>query len=249
MHNSALQTAKSFFQTYCSDRENIKVVDIGSQDVNGSMRSVITSNITEYIGLDFVEGKGVDIVLEDAYKYPLEDNSVDVIVTSSCFEHSEMFWLSFLESLRILKDDGLFYCNVPSSWMMYHRFPVDCWRFYPDAAKGLETWARYNKIDSMVLESYVVTPSFVDEFVSDYVFVMLKDKKHVEKYQSRMIDSLEDYDQFINGFRFPKNERFPNGWDSPKAVALQDILVPYSDIVTIDKNRLHPCQDGMLGFQ
>ena len=41
-------------------------------------------------------GKGVDIVLEDPYCLPFADNSVDVVVSSSCFEQAEFFWLLFL---------------------------------------------------------------------------------------------------------------------------------------------------------
>lgn len=228
MHHSAYETARYFFQTYCKDKENLRVVEIGSRNVNGSMRDVVTPSITEYVGIDFAEGEGVDIVLTDPYKYPIEDNSFDVVVTSSCLEHSEMFWLSFLEGMRILKDDGIFYCNVPSSWMMYHRWPVDCWRFYPDSAKALQTWARYNKMNSMVLESYVCPPG-LGEYLADYVFVMVKDEKYLGNHPNRMIDSLEDFKQFYNGFRFPKNERFPDGWDKPTAEIKQDVLIHHQD--------------------
>ena len=222
MHITAYETSKLFFNTYCTTGE-LRVVDIGSFDVNGSMRSTITPNVIEYVGVDFAEGKGVDVVLTDPYKYPLEDKSFDVLVTSSCFEHSEMFWLSFLEGMRVLKDDGIMYCNVPSAWMMYHRFPVDCWRFYPDAAKAFETWARYNNIDSMVLESYVCPPG-KGEFVSDLVFVILKDRKYLSKYPTRMIDSLQSRNHFYNGFRFPPTEQYPDGWTKPIGEMKQDML-------------------------
>lgn len=46
------------------------------------MRSVALPE-DKYIGLDFVEGKGVDAVLTDAYKLSLDDNSADVVVSSS----------------------------------------------------------------------------------------------------------------------------------------------------------------------
>jgi len=223
MHHSALETGRKFFKTYCSDRE-VSVVEIGSQNVNGSLRDVITDKVINYTGVDFVEGKGVDIVLQDPYKYPIQDNTFDVLVTSSCFEHSEMFWLSFLEGLRILKEDGVFYCNVPSSWMVYHRYPVDCWRFYPDAAKALQTWARYNNINAMVLESYVCPPG-LGEFVADYVFVLVKNEKYLNKYPNRMIDALTPYAHYFNAFRFPKNDQFPDGWEKPACQARQDILL------------------------
>jgi hypothetical protein len=223
MHYSAMTTGNFFFQTYVLGMNEPSVVEIGSQDINGSLRDVKPENVNRYVGLDFAEGKGVDIVLSDPYHYPLESNSFDVLVTSSCLEHSEMFWLSFLEGLRVLKDDGIMYINVPYAWMMYHRFPVDCWRFWPDAGKALETWARYNKIDSMVLESYVSPPG-AGEYVADFVCVILKNSKYADKYPHRMIDVLPPGQGFFNGFRFPKNDKFPHGWEKPAVMMKQDYL-------------------------
>lgn len=138
MHPTAMAGAAEFFLKYSGEFVEPTIVEIGSQDVNGSLREVAPP--CKYVGLDFQPAKGVDIVLEDAYHFPLEDNYAHIVITSSCFEHSEMFWLTFLEGVRILKDNGLFYINAPSRGQ-YHAYPVDCWRFYPDAAGALLTWA------------------------------------------------------------------------------------------------------------
>ena len=79
------------------------------------------------------------MVLDDPYHLPLASESVDVVVSSSRFEHVEFFWLMFNEVLRVFKPDGLFYLNAPSNGE-FHRYPVDCWRFYPDAAQALVNW-------------------------------------------------------------------------------------------------------------
>ena len=81
MHDTAMDAGKAFFAQY--GRDDAVVVDIGSQDVNGSLRNV--ARCKEYIGLDFQNAKGVDIVLEDPYKFPLVDNFADLVVSSSCF--------------------------------------------------------------------------------------------------------------------------------------------------------------------
>lgn len=226
MHYAAMETGRKFFNTYCQPQlRDLRVVELGSQNVNGSLRDIITSNVKEYVGLDFAPGPGVDVVLTDAYNLPFDDNTFDVLVTSSCFEHSEMFWLSFLEGIRILKPNGLMYCNAPSSWMVYHRYPVDCWRFYPDAGKGLETWARRNHYSTSVLESYITPPNY-DSF-SDWVCVFLKDSAFMDSYPNRMIDTIQPFNgviaanQYFNGFRFPQNSQYPNGWNEPLAPFLQ----------------------------
>jgi SAM-dependent methyltransferase len=144
MHPSAMEGAREFFLKYSREFSEPTIVEIGSQDVNGSLREVAPPS--KYVGLDFQAANGVDIVLEDAYHFPLEDEFADIVITSSCFEHSEMFWLTFLEGVRILKPNGLFYINAPSRGQ-YHAYPVDCWRFYPDADKALKTWAKHNGYD------------------------------------------------------------------------------------------------------
>ena len=83
------------------------------------------------------------MVLDDPYTLPFADESVDIVVSTSCLEHSEMFWLSFLEMLRVLRPTGLLYLNVSSNGN-FHRYPVDCWRFYPDSGVAMVCWARRN---------------------------------------------------------------------------------------------------------
>ena len=122
MHPSALNFGKLFFETYCGALRGAIVHDIGAQNVNGSLHDVCSPHLG-YVGVDFVEGRGVDIVLEDPYHLPFDDDSLDIIVSSSCFEHSQFFWLIFLEMLRVLKPGGLLYINVPSNGS-FHRYPV-----------------------------------------------------------------------------------------------------------------------------
>lgn len=214
MHQNALNHAKLFFEVYCKNQNNLKVVEIGSYDVNGSLRDVVPKNITTYTGIDFSPGPGVDIVLNDPYQFPFENDTFDVLVTSSCFEHSELFWLTYLECLRILKPDGIMYCNIPSSSMCYHQFPVDCWRFYPDAPKALEVWAKRNGYNTSVLECYIANKSHPAECF-DSVSIYLKDKNYENLYQERIVDGLIPYTHFFNAYRFPKNKLFPNGWNFP----------------------------------
>ena len=42
------------------------------------------------------------------------NNSIDIVVSISTFEHTEFFWETFLEILRVLKPNGLFFLNAPS---------------------------------------------------------------------------------------------------------------------------------------
>ena len=200
MHHSALANCKWFYDSYLTkpNANSLKIAEIGSQDVNGSLRSIFPTN-HEYKGIDFVAGKGVDIILDDPYKLPFADDSFDVVLSSSCFEHSDMFWLLFNEIMRILKPDGLFYLNIPSNGI-FHRWPVDSWRFYPDSGHSLVKWARRSGIPAALLESYISrqgTAGEEDGFWNDFVGVFLKDERFVKDHPQRILDKNLEY---MNGY-------------------------------------------------
>lgn len=191
MHQSALTYGKAFFDTYVTSQSasEVKIVDVGAQDVNGSLRQFAPEK-SSYIGVDFVLGKGVDIVIDNPYSLPFDTNSVDYVVCSSVYEHCEFFWLLFLESLRILKPDGLLYINAPSNGAL-HRYPIDAWRFYPDAGKSLVNWAHRNGMTPSLIESFIGSKMGTitgDGMWNDFVAVFCKDKEYIPKIDGRILD-------------------------------------------------------------
>lgn len=186
MHKTALEHADAFYKTYARHFQTPVIAEVGSADVNGSLRQVAPA-AGRYIGLDFAAGRGVDLVLTDPYRYPLETGSVDIVVSSSCFEHADFFWLSFLEILRVVKPNGLVYLNVPSNGP-YHRYPVDNWRFYPDAGIALSRWAQRSGIPTLLLESFI---GWQDTHPwNDFVGVFVKDRMHAPSYPERMVQRV-----------------------------------------------------------
>ena len=101
MHPSAFENGRLFFDTYLSPQAAPTVLDIGAQDVNGSLRSLAPA-ASHYIGVDFAPGRGVDVVLDDPYHLPFADGSIDAVVSSSCFEHIELFWLRITSPLWLI---------------------------------------------------------------------------------------------------------------------------------------------------
>lgn len=194
MHPTAMLNGKMFFDAYASRLPSGVIVDVGAQDVNGSLRTVCPPHF-QYVGADFVAGNGVDVVLTDPYQLPFESNSLDIVVSSSCFEHSEMFWVLFLEIMRVLKSPGLFYLNVPSNGGAFHRYPVDCWRFYPDSGNALVTWGKRNGYDVTMMESYVSRQ--LGGIFNDFVAVYLKGADDVDRFPVRITES---FSEFTNGW-------------------------------------------------
>jgi SAM-dependent methyltransferase len=83
---------------------NVRVLDVGSLDINGGTRQYF--NPAYYIGIDLAPGKGVDVISPGH----LYDSGFlfDVVTTSECLEH-DMYWPSTLKNMaRLLRPNGLF---------------------------------------------------------------------------------------------------------------------------------------------
>jgi len=111
------------------------VVDIGSQNINGSYRPLIPEPY-RYIGVDRVAGRNVDIVMTAEYETGLTDGAVDLVISGQCLEHVRNPFRMMAEIDRILKPGGLVIIAAPFQFPE-HRFPVDCWRFLPDGMRAM----------------------------------------------------------------------------------------------------------------
>jgi SAM-dependent methyltransferase len=169
MHDTAFEIGRKFFEIYLKNNSPL-IVEIGAFNVNGSLRDCCPEGVI-YLGLDFKHGPGVDIVIKPKEAVPLRSEFADVIVSTSQMEHDPVFWTTFLELVRVLKQDGILYLNAPSNGC-YHRYPADCWRFYPDSGKALEEWARSNGYDLVLVESFIAE-RMADQW-NDFVAVFKK---------------------------------------------------------------------------
>jgi len=140
---------RDFANKYLDKDKELVIYDIGSMG-EWNYRDIFSNNPNwKYFGIDLKSGINVDIILDSPYKWQFEDDSVDIVISGQCFEHIEFFWLTIMEIKRILKPNGLL-CIIAPSKGYEHRFPVDCWRFYPDGMRALIKYA-----DLTELEVYV----------------------------------------------------------------------------------------------
>lgn len=130
-------------------QEKTKILDVGSYGVNGTYKEIFSDSMKYiYTGLDVNPGPNVDYTPTDPYSWPeLQDESFDVIISGQAFEHIEYPWLIIEEMNRVLKKNGLI-CIVAPSRGPEHKYPVDCWRYYPDGFRALAKW-----VDLQVLEA------------------------------------------------------------------------------------------------
>ena len=151
MHATSLENMRKCYRKYIAGgplerRSPLKVLDVGGRNVNGSYAEVFCQGNVVYLGADLQPGEGVSIILRDPYKLPLDGSSIDIVVSGQTFEHCEFFWLLFSEMVRVLKNDGFIFLIAPSAGRI-HRYPVDCYRFFPDAYRALAKYTDCRLID------------------------------------------------------------------------------------------------------
>lgn len=152
MHDTAYLIGGLVMETYLPATP-AKILEIGSQDVNGSLRAHAPRNAS-YTGLDFEAGKGVDIVVTGLSDWNVEDAAFDLVAASSVFEHDKAFWRTFLAMCAKTKPGGHIYVSAPSNGTV-HRYPQDYWRFYPDAGLALQEWALDEGFKVSLVESFI----------------------------------------------------------------------------------------------
>lgn len=197
MHETSLYAGYAFSETYRG--LNRIIVDVGGKDVNGSLRQFFNKDGNKYICVDLEAHNSVDIVINPGDKLPFDDNSVDLVVSTSCFEHDPVFWLTFKEMCRIVKLGGFIYVNAPSKGY-YHGYPGDNWRFYGDAGYALSYWSSLQINNEKVFPAKVVETFHIKEndvVWEDFVCVWqrVSDKQTNITSKEKSIGILE---KFIN---------------------------------------------------
>lgn len=109
------------------------VLDVGSLDVNGSVRPLFTGPFT---GVDMREGPGVDKVALAA-DLPFPDESFEVVTSTEMLEHDLTFWLSLAEMERVLAPDGWLIISARGNGYPQHDYPGDYYRFMPSSFEYL----------------------------------------------------------------------------------------------------------------
>ncbi len=134
MHDSSLGKVRAFRDAYLAPPA--RVLDVGSRSEHGhdSHRPIFAG--FDYVGLDTIEGPNVDFVPADPYCWSeIPTESFDAVVCGQVIEHNPYFWITTAEIARVLRPGGMLCLTAPSSGGV-HRFPLDCWRFYPDSGHG-----------------------------------------------------------------------------------------------------------------
>lgn len=96
-----LAKVKSLYPEFFNGK---KVLEVGSQDINGSIRHHFLNS--DYTGIDLGEAPGVDVVVDIVnYKHP---NEYDVVVSTEMLEHCKEWKKALKQMYANTKSGGLF---------------------------------------------------------------------------------------------------------------------------------------------
>ena len=82
---------------------NVDVLEIGSLNINGTVRDFFNAN--RYVGVDVGEGPGVDVVMS-GHEYKSEE-PFDCCISCECFEHNPFWKETFVNMIDQCKPGGL----------------------------------------------------------------------------------------------------------------------------------------------
>ena len=192
MHLSSYQFMQSFHDKHLKNKrqEKLNIFDIGSTDICGCYKPIFDNPSWKYTGVDLAKGPNVDIVLNKPYDWvEIKSNSVDVLISGQVLEHVEFFWLTILEVSRVLKPGGTA-CIIAPSGGYEHRYPVDCWRFYPDGMRALARFGRLTCVEAFTHWGVIGDPG--SDPWHDSVLVVQKPLRPFHKHVGvRVMQSLQ----------------------------------------------------------
>jgi SAM-dependent methyltransferase len=127
-HLTALRNAlDEEFKTAMDERDpGPTLVDLGC----GTMpyKEIFQPLVEHYIGVDLPRNLQADLHFGQDGRAPLEDSSVDIILSSQVLEHVPTPQVYLGEAHRLLKPGGLLFLSTHGYWM-YHPDPTDFWRW------------------------------------------------------------------------------------------------------------------------
>lgn len=116
-HAQQLRFVSLVREFFLPSMSGVRVLEIGSYDVNGSIRKIFDGS--EYLGVDLFEGPGVDVV-SSGHLLKVPDGSFDVSISSECFEHNP-FWVDTFKNMhRMTADSGMLAITCASRGRLEH---------------------------------------------------------------------------------------------------------------------------------
>ena len=149
MHSQVLHWVGTSLNEWGLARHGLRVLEFGSLDINGSVRSIIEPISAQYVGVDMQSGPGVDVI-SDAASYRTSDR-FDVVVCCEVFEHTPQWRQIIDNSYDHLVNGGLFVATMAGEGRRPHSAideqDIRDWEYYANvgAWELRRSLARFSK--------------------------------------------------------------------------------------------------------
>jgi SAM-dependent methyltransferase len=188
------------------DKEEVKgkrILEVGSHDINGSLRPIMESRgAAEYVGVDTVEGRGVDVICDA--KDLVErfgKGSFDIVISTEMLEHVRD-WRGTISNIKnVCKPGGTILITTRSGGFYYHPCPRDFWRYEREDMKGI-----FSDCEIVILEKDSLVPGVFIKAKKPRNFIE-NDLSGHELYSiitGRRVKEISDND--FNSLHFHMNE-------------------------------------------
>ncbi len=134
------------------------ILEVGSHDYGNTQNVRELFDGQTYVGLDMIDGPGVDIALDltrpfDEIDAALDGRRFGTILCFSVMEHCDQPFAMAENMTRLLADDGVLVLSVPFAWK-FHGYPSDYWRFTHEGIKKLFPNLHFDDNEGIVFHTF-----------------------------------------------------------------------------------------------
>lgn len=194
------------------------VLEIGSADINGSIRSLFAPfSPLSYCGVDISDGPGVDII-KSGHLLDFPTHHFDAVLSFECFEHNPFWKETFANMVRMCKPGGVVIISCASLGRMEHgtdrTTPVDSL----SVALG---WDYYKNISPQI---FVNALNIKDNF--DYVLLQL-DRRSCDLYFFGLKAGESNASHFSDWFR--KRDSYLSWGETDLPTVILSVIFSYME--------------------
>jgi len=177
--------------------EGKRVIEVGSYDVNGSLRPIIELlKPAEYIGVDIRKGPGVDIICNaENLVERFGKETFDIVISTELLEHIRNWKKAISNIKNVCKPGGIILITTRSYGFPYHPCPYDFWRYELEDMKYI-----FSDCEILALEKDPQEPGvfikvrkpnkFIEKDLSDYELYSIISNKRVKEITDEDFRSL-----------------------------------------------------------
>jgi SAM-dependent methyltransferase len=158
-HPEQLAFFRSLKQHLPAHFKNVRALEVGALDINGSIRSLFDGG--QYVGVDVAEGPGIDLACPGQL-LEFASGSFDTVVSAECFEHNPYWRETLANMLRMLRPGGLLLVSCATRGRKEHGTT----RTTPEASPltVAQRWDYYRNLTAKDLETAVHLPGWLSSW-------------------------------------------------------------------------------------